>query len=107
MTLPQGYRYAALYAGIRKVAKPDLSLIVSDTAASAAAVFTQNQAAAAPVRLGQKNLAAAKGIARAILTNAGNANCATRTGDKVASETVRALAKALKVPANQVLPAST
>lgn len=107
MTLPQGYRYAALYAGIRKVAKPDLSLIVSDTPASAAAVFTQNQAAAAPVKLGQKNLAAAKGIARAILTNAGNANCATRTGDKVASETVRALAKTLKVPANQVLPAST
>jgi glutamate N-acetyltransferase/amino-acid N-acetyltransferase len=107
MTLPLGYRYAALYAGIRKVAKPDLSLIVSDTPASAAAVFTQNQAAAAPVKLGQKNLVASKGIARAILTNAGNANCATRTGEKVANETVRAAAKALKIPANQVLPAST
>ena len=107
MTLPLGYRYAALYAGIRKVAKNDLCLIVSDSPASAAAVFTQNKAAAAPVKLGQKNLAASKGIARAIITNAGNANCATRTGDKVANETVRALAKVLKVPANQILPAST
>lgn len=107
MTLPLGYRYSALYAGIRKVAKNDLSLIVSDTPASAAAVFTQNQAAAAPVRLGRKNLVASKGIARAILTNAGNANCATRTGDKVANDSVRAVAKALKIPATQVLPAST
>ena len=26
--LPAGFRYSALYAGIRKVARPDLALIV-------------------------------------------------------------------------------
>jgi glutamate N-acetyltransferase/amino-acid N-acetyltransferase len=96
-----------LYAGIRKAQKDDLSLIVSDVPAAAAGVFTQNKAKAAPVILSQENLAATGGVARAILTNAGNANCATRTGMKVALSTSKAVAKALKVPAAQVLPAST
>lgn len=107
MNLPLGYRYSALYAGIRKTAKDDLSLIVSDVPAAAAGVFTQNKAMAAPVILSKKNLAASKGSAVAILTNAGNANCATRTGMKVALETTRAVAKALRVPASKVLVCST
>jgi glutamate N-acetyltransferase/amino-acid N-acetyltransferase len=107
VNLPLGFRYSALYAGIRKAQYDDLSLIVSDVPASAAGVFTQNKAKAAPVILSQENLAATGGVARAILTNAGNANCATRTGMKVAQATSKAIAKALKVPANQVLPAST
>lgn len=107
MNLPLGFRYSALYAGIRKVKKDDLSLIVSDVPASAAGVFTQNKAMAAPVILSKKNLESTQGIARAILTNAGNANCATRTGMKVATETTKAIAKALKIPVAQVLPAST
>ena len=107
MNLPLGYRYSSLYAGIRKAAKDDLSLIVSDVPAAAAGVFTQNKAMAAPVILSKKNLAASKGSAVAILTNAGNANCATRTGMKVALETTRAVAKALRVPASKVLVCST
>jgi glutamate N-acetyltransferase/amino-acid N-acetyltransferase len=107
MNLPRGFRYAATYAGIRKVVKPDLALIVSDTPAAAAAVFTRNRVIAAPVTLARKNLKASHGEASAILVNAGNANCATRTGDKVALETARAAARALGVKAEQVLPAST
>jgi len=107
VNLPLGFRYSALYAGIRKAQKDDLSLIVSDIPAAAAGVFTQNKAMAAPVILSKENLAATNGTARAIMTNAGNANCATKTGMKVAVATTRALAKALKIPANQVLPAST
>jgi glutamate N-acetyltransferase / amino-acid N-acetyltransferase len=42
-----------------------------------------------------------------VLINAGNANCATRTGDAVAAATAKAAAKALKLPPAQVLPAST
>ena len=97
MTLPLGFRYAAAYAGLRKIEKDDLALIVSDTPAVAAAVFTQNRVVAAPVVLARKNLRASRGKASAILVNAGNANCATRTGDQVALETVRAAAKALGV----------
>lgn len=107
MTLPLGYRYASSYAKIRKVAKDDLALIVSDTPAAAAAVFTANQVAAAPVVLSRQHLAATKGKLRAFLINAGNANCATRTGMEVAQQTVAAAAAALNIPANQVLPTST
>jgi glutamate N-acetyltransferase/amino-acid N-acetyltransferase len=107
LKLPLGYRYASLYAGIRKVAKDDLALIVSENPANAAAVFTQNRVQAAPVRLSKAHLKQSRGLVRAVLINAGNANCATRTGDKVALATCKAVAKLLKAPVEQVLPAST
>ena len=50
---------------------------------------------------------ASKGVVGALLINAGNANCATRNGEKVANNTTKALAKLLKLPPTQVLPAST
>ncbi len=107
MNLPLGFRYSAIYAGIRKVAKDDLALIVSDTPAAAAAVFTKNLVVAAPVEIARRNLRAARGKVRACLINAGNANCATRTGELVAIECVQAAAQALGVQAHEVLPAST
>jgi glutamate N-acetyltransferase/amino-acid N-acetyltransferase len=107
MNFPQGYRYAAVYAGIRKVAKDDLCLIVSDTPASAASVFTKNRVVAAPVDVARSNLRVARGRIRAILVNAGNANCATRTGEAVALTSVKETAKALEVEPFEVLPAST
>jgi glutamate N-acetyltransferase/amino-acid N-acetyltransferase len=39
--------------------------------------------------------------------NSGNANCATKSGDRVANNTTKQLAKLLKLQPNQVLPAST
>jgi glutamate N-acetyltransferase/amino-acid N-acetyltransferase len=107
MKSPQGYRYAAAFAGIRKVAKDDIALIVSDTPAAAAAMFTKNRVVAAPVEISRANLQRSKGRVRAVLVNAGNANCATRTGKQVAIESVRAAAKALGVKPEEVLPAST
>jgi glutamate N-acetyltransferase/amino-acid N-acetyltransferase len=107
LTLPVGYRYATIYAGIRKQQQDDLALIVSDCPTQAAAVFTQNVVQAAPVRLARENLKAAKGRVTALLINAGNANCATRTGDKVALLSCKAVAKALKTKPRYVLPAST
>jgi glutamate N-acetyltransferase/amino-acid N-acetyltransferase len=107
MALPMGYRYAAAFGGIRKVAKDDVALIVSDTPAVAAAVLTKNRVVAAPVEIARANLQRAKGRVRALLVNAGNANCATRTGREVAIESVRAAAKALGTKPEEVLPAST
>lgn len=107
MKLPPGFRFASTYAGIRKVEKDDLALIVSDMPASAAGVFTQNRVAAAPVRLCKTHLKQSRGMASAILVNAGNANCATKTGDRVALATSRAAAKLCNLPVTQVLPAST
>lgn len=107
MNLPLGYRYSATYAGIRKEARDDLALIVSGVPAAAAAVFTQNRVQAAPVKLCRRHLRVSRGKAGAILVNAGNANCATRTGDRVALACCRTVAKQLKLPAAQVLVAST
>jgi glutamate N-acetyltransferase / amino-acid N-acetyltransferase len=107
LNLPLGYAYAATYAGIRPVEKDDLALIVSGLAANAAAVFTQNRVQAAPVKLSRRHLKASKGLVGAILINAGNANCATRTADAVALATAKAIGRLLKMPATQVLPAST
>lgn len=107
MKLPLGFRYSSTYAGIRKDRRDDLALIVADPPASAAAMFTTNRVQAAPVRLGREHLKASRGRLSAVLVNAGNANCATRTGDRVAASCCRAAAKLLKVPAEQILPSST
>lgn len=107
MKLPLGFRYSATFAGIRKVMKDDLALIVSDARATAAAVFTQNRVVAGPVEVARKNVRAARGRMRGILVNAGNANCATKTSLQVAIETSRAAAKAIGAKAEEVLPAST
>jgi glutamate N-acetyltransferase/amino-acid N-acetyltransferase len=106
-SLPLGFRYSATFAGIRKIVKDDLALIVSDTPATAAAVFTQNRVAAGPVEIARKNVRAARGRMRGILVNAGNANCATKTSERVATETSRAAAKMIGAKADEVLPAST
>ncbi len=107
MNLPLGFAYSAVYAGIRQVEKDDLALIVSGLPANAAAVFTQNRVQAAPVTLSRRHLKLSKGLAGAVLINAGNANCATRTGDAVALATCQAAAKLLRLSVPQVLPAST
>jgi glutamate N-acetyltransferase/amino-acid N-acetyltransferase len=107
VNLPLGYAYAAAYAGIRKVESPDLAVIVSGLPAHAAAVFTQNRVQAAPVKLSRRHLKLSGGLAGAILVNAGNANCATRTGGAVALASAKAAARLLRLPVTQVLVAST
>jgi glutamate N-acetyltransferase/amino-acid N-acetyltransferase len=107
VNLPLGYAYAAAYAGIRAAERPDIGLIVSGLPAHAAAVFTQNRVQAAPVQLSRRHLKLSRGLAGAIVVNAGNANCATRTGHAVALATAKAAAKALRLPVAQVLVAST
>ena len=105
--LPLGFKYATTYAGIRKNEKDDLALIVSGVPAAAAAVFTTNKVQGAPVKLARASMRASKGVCGAVLINAGNANCATKSGDRVALNTTKTLAKLLKLQANQVLSAST
>ena len=104
---PLGYRFAATYAGIRKDPDDDLALMVSDVPATAAGVFTQNQVRAAPVTISMEHLEKSGNTCRAIVANAGNANCATPTMNKVARATARAAAKLLSVPRQHILLAST
>ena len=106
-TVPSGYRFAACYAGIRKKQADDLTLIVSDAPASAAAVFTTNAVRAAPVTITARHLRKSRGVCRAIVANAGNANCATPTMNKVARATAKAAGKLLGARREEVLLAST
>jgi hypothetical protein len=62
VTAPSGFRASGLHCGIKASGKPDLSLIVSDTPASAAGVFTVNLAKAAPCYLCQDHLASSHGL---------------------------------------------
>ncbi len=110
ITTPAGFRAAAISAGIKKVKGAlDLALIVSDSpATTAAGTFTTNRAAAAPVLLSRHHLASSRGMARAIVVNAGNANAATgKAGLKAAKQTAKAAAEQLQIPIEQVLIAST
>ncbi len=105
--LPQGFRFAAGYAGIRKAEQDDLALIVSDREASAAGVFTRNMVRAAPVTVTAQALRSSGGTGRVIVANAGNANCATPNMAAVSAATVKAVSKLAAVPRDQVLIAST
>ena len=105
--IPQGFRFASTYAGIRKVPDADLALMVSDVPASAAGVFTKNQVCAAPVMISKQHLKESEGTCRAVVVNAGNANCATATMDQVAKATVDKTAQLIGAPTDQILVAST
>ena len=105
--LPLGFRFAAGYAGLRKAQSDDLALMVSDSPASAAGVFTRNMVRAAPVDLSAEFLRKSGGIARAIVANAGNANCATPNMHAVSAATARAVARLAGIPEHHALVAST
>ena len=75
--IPRGFTFAAGTAGIKASGRPDVALIEAPGGATAAAMFTRNRVAAAPVVLGRRHLLASRGTLRAIVVNAGNANCAT------------------------------
>jgi len=106
--LPKGFRFAATACGLKKTGALDLAILSSDAPASAAAVFTQNLVVAAPVILSKKHLAASKGRMRAVVVNAGNANCATGAqGDSASQRTVDEAARRLGLPPHELFVCST
>jgi len=106
--LPKGFRFAATACGLKKTGALDLALISSDVTASAAAVFTQNLVVAAPVVLSKKNLRESKGRMRAVVVNAGNANCATGgPGEVVAQRTNEEAARRMLLTPAELFVCST
>ena len=107
VTAPAGFVAAGVACGIRND-HLDLALVVSETEASAAAVFTRNLVLAAPVVLSRQALASSGGKARAIVLNSGNANaCTGEPGDRAAARTAESLASLLGVSPDRTLVAST
>jgi glutamate N-acetyltransferase/amino-acid N-acetyltransferase len=94
-------------AGIRKAGRRDLMLMTFAAGTKVAGVFTQNSFAAAPVQVCRELLAAKKPV-RALVVNAGNANCGTgAAGVEAARRTGAAVARAIRCAPDEVLPFST
>jgi glutamate N-acetyltransferase/amino-acid N-acetyltransferase len=101
-----GFRFGACAAGIKKNGALDLGLIVADEPVVAAGVFTRNLVRAAPVEVAIQRLGA--GRVQAVLVNSGNANaCTGEAGLQATLTSSSAVAKALGLDEEQVLPAST
>lgn len=106
LPLVPGFRFAGVHAGIKKDGAPDLALAVADELVPAAAIFTTNVVRAAPVEIAEERVRTGK--VRAILVNSGNANaCTGRAGRLAALASTAAVARALGVEPEQVVPAST
>ena len=116
--MPAGFVAAGATAGIKTSGNPDFVLVVAqDGPVPAAAVFTPNRVAAAPVRLSRANLqttggtgpgGATAGFARAVVSTSGSANAATGPdGDADQAAIGRAVAAAIGATPEQVLHLST
>jgi len=102
-----GVELGSAEAGIRKRGRRDLMLMRLAAGSRVAGVFTQNSFAAAPVQVCRRRLAAG-GAIRALVTNAGNANCGTgEAGVRAAERTCEAVARAIGCAPEEVLPFST
>ena len=105
-TLVAGFRFSAVSAKIRKDGRIDLALAVADSPCPVAARYTRNRVRAAPVTLCANRTLG--NVAQALLVNSGCANaCTGDAGLAAARETTAAVATALGIPPDRVLPAST
>ncbi|BAU64778.1 arginine biosynthesis bifunctional protein ArgJ [Stanieria sp. NIES-3757] len=107
ITAPKGFKAAGIAAGLKPSGVKDLTLILSETEAIAAGVFTTSQVRAACVDYCRQRLQE-KASAKAIMCNAGQANAATgEQGWQDAILSAELLAKELNISAHAVLLAST
>ena len=102
----KGFKANGIHCGIRKnKEKKDLSLIVSDVPAAAAAVYTTNLVKGAPLVVTKQHLA--NGTAQAIVCNSGNANTCNANGIEIAEQMSRLAADAVGIAPDDVVVAST
>jgi glutamate N-acetyltransferase/amino-acid N-acetyltransferase len=104
----QGFKTAAVAAGIKAGGALDLSLVCSDAPAVTAAVFTQNTFIAAPLIVSKKHLEESGHRIRAVIVNSGNANAATgEAGLHAARSTAEELAAKIGCKPTEILVSST
>ena len=112
---PTGFRASGVFCDIKKLGtgkgsnkglKRDLALIVSETPATIAGMFTTNQVCAAPVKVCVERMK--KGTAQVVVVNSGNANaCTGKQGLADAREMVLFTERALNLPKGSALVGST
>ena len=102
----KGFTASGVHCGIRKNrTKKDISLIYSETKASAAAVYTTNLVKGAPLIVTKQHIE--DGYAQAIICNSGNANTCNANGIEIAEGMSSLLAQAIGIAQNDVVVAST
>ncbi|WP_263365638.1 bifunctional glutamate N-acetyltransferase/amino-acid acetyltransferase ArgJ [Edaphobacter bradus] len=107
-SLPKGFQWGAVKAGIKASGNLDLAIAVAPGSATAAAMFTRNQVVAAPVTVGRRHIASTGGRVKVVLVNAGNANCATgQPGIDACLQTCVAAAETFHCIFDEVFPSST
>jgi glutamate N-acetyltransferase / amino-acid N-acetyltransferase len=112
---PKGFLASGIFCDIKKLGtgkgsnkgpKRDLALIVSETPATVAGMFTTNQVCAAPVKVCVGRVK--RGMAQVVVVNSGNANaCTGKQGMADALEMVSFTERALNFPKGSVLVGST
>jgi len=112
---PKGFKAAGIFCDIKRLGtgkgsnkgnKRDLALIVSDTEATVAGMFTTNQVCAAPVKVCVERVK--RGKAQALVINSGNANaCTGKQGLADAREMAGFTERSLILPKGSVLVGST
>ena len=93
VTAAKGFRAAGVHAGVKagsSADKNDLAMILCDTEASAAGVYTMNRVKAAPIYVTMEHLE--NGSARGIIANSGNANACAPLGHENAVKMCEAAA---------------
>jgi glutamate N-acetyltransferase/amino-acid N-acetyltransferase len=108
INVPAGFLFSAASAGIKVSGHPDLAYAEAPGGATAAALFTCNRLAAAPVQVGRDYLKHSSGRVYAVVVNSGNANCATgKAGRRTCEQVCKAVARQLKISPESVFPSST
>ncbi|HSY19001.1 MAG TPA: bifunctional glutamate N-acetyltransferase/amino-acid acetyltransferase ArgJ [Candidatus Acidoferrales bacterium] len=112
---PIGFLASGVFCDIKKLGtgkgsnkgqKRDLALIVSETPATIAGMFTTNQVCAAPVKVCMERMK--KGTAQVVVVNSGNANaCTGKQGMADARAMVSFTEKTLALSAGRALVGST
>src|SRR5438105_4651523 len=112
---PRGFRASGVFCDIKRLGtgkgsdkgkKRDLALIVSETPAAVAGMFTTNQVCAAPVKVCVERIK--RGAAQALVVNSGNANaCTGKQGMRDAIAMTDLVARELGISARKVFVGST
>jgi glutamate N-acetyltransferase / amino-acid N-acetyltransferase len=107
-TMPGGFVWGAVRAGIKASGNLDVAIVVPTAGAVGAAMYTSNRVVAAPVTIGRRHLLSTGGRVGAVLANAGNANCATgAAGIDGCVATCVAAAQSFGCIFDEVIPSST
>lgn len=107
VTAAKGFEAAGAEAGIKYKNRKDMAIVYSQRPCVLAGTFTSNVVKAAPV-LWDKKVVEESPFGQAVIINAGIANaCTGKEGYSYCDRTAKAAAKALGIPEESVLVAST